>query len=149
MAPVLKLRVPPVFWMLPDAVPTVVIPAVDPIMSPPPDAKVKFPAPVRVLVPMLSVAPEFTVKSKAPVIVPPEVKIWVPAFWNTTEVDRLPVSVRVPPVIEQSPLRLIAVVVLLTSVVFSVPPVSVKFPVTFMVTVAPPLANAKVPALWL
>ena len=116
------------------------MPAGEPIMIPAPDDSVKLPAPLRVLVPMLSVAPLFTVKSMRPEIVPPDVNAWVPAFLKNTEVVLLPISCSVPPVIEQSPLRLRVALVLLTSVVVSVPALTIKFPVMFMVTVAPLLA---------
>src|SRR5437667_214570 len=62
--------------MLPLAVSAVVMPAGEPIMRPAPDESVKLPAPLRVLVPMLSVAPLFTVKAMRPEIVPPDVTAW-------------------------------------------------------------------------
>src|SRR6266516_219342 len=117
--------------MLPVA-PVLVIPALEPIIGPAPEASVNVPPPVRVLVPMLSVAPLLTVKLMGPDTVPPDVKLCVPALLKTTVVfTPLPVAVSVPPAIEQSPLRLSVPVTLLASAIENVPPPRLKLPATF------------------
>src|SRR2546422_7976586 len=134
--------------MLP-VVPEVVMPAVDPIMRPAPEDSVKLPAPPSVLVPIASEAPLLTVKLMAFEIVPPDVTVWTPAFWKTTDAVPVPTKVNVPAVGEKSPLILSVDVALLASPIEKVPPVIEKLALTLMVAVELfELDNARYPPDW-